>query len=133
MDNWNYVKEKLPEFKTEPTGRTEGTFTNFDSLDDKIDTLSKSFHSHINSNFSQMFSYIKVLDICEENITVSINSKNHGLIEKIIKQTVKKFMDKATIIYKEDNTEDYFIICKKQTCSPKLKNLEEVENYYKNL
>ena len=39
LDNWNYVKEKLPEFKTEPTGRTEGTFTNFDSLDDKIDTL----------------------------------------------------------------------------------------------
>ena len=34
-------------------------------------------------------------------------------------------MDKATIIYKEDTSEDYFIICKKQTCSPKLKNLEE--------
>ena len=42
-------------------------------------------------------------------------------------------MDKATIIYKEDSNEDYFIICKKQTCSPKLKNLEEVENYFKNL
>ena len=100
---------------------------------ERIKILSKSFHSHINSNFSQMFSYIKILDICEDNITLTINSKNHGLIEKIIKQTVKKFMDKATIIYKEDNTEDYFIICKKQTCSPKLKNLEEVENYYKNL
>ena len=33
---------------------------------------------------------------------------------------------------KEDNREDYFIICKKQTCSPKLKNLEETENYIKN-
>ena len=32
---------------------------------EKIDILSKSFHSHINSNFSQMFSYIKTLDICE--------------------------------------------------------------------
>ena len=42
-------------------------------------------------------------------------------------------MDKATIIYKEDNIEDYFIICKKQTCSPKLKNLQEVENYLKKL
>jgi len=100
---------------------------------ERIKILSKSFHSHINSNFSQMFSYIKILDICEDNITLTINSKNHGTVEKIIKQTVKKFMDKATIIYKEDNTEDYFIICKKQTCSPKLKNLEEVENYYKNL
>ena len=80
-----------------------------------------------------MFSYIKILDICEDNITVTINSKNPDTIEKIREQTVKKFMDKATIIYKEDSNEDYFIICKKQTCSPKLKNLEEVKNYFKNL
>ena len=100
---------------------------------EKIDKLSKSFHSHINSNFSQMFSYIKILDICDENITVTINSKNHEVINKIRNLTIKNFMDKATIIYKEDNTEDYFIICKKQTCSPKLKNLEETENYIKNL
>ena len=33
----------------------------------------------------------------------------------------------------KDNSEDYFIVCKKQTCSPKLKNLEELENYFKNL
>ena len=67
---------------------------------EKINTLSKSFHSHINSNFSQMFSYIKILDICEENITVTINSKNPETISKIQKLTVKNFMDKATIIYK---------------------------------
>ena len=54
-------------------------------------------------------------------------------IEKMREQTIKKFMDKATIIYKEDNTEDYFVICKKQTCSSKLKNLEEVKNYFENL
>ena len=100
---------------------------------ERIDTLSKSFHSYINSNFTQMFSYIKILDICDDNITVTINSKNTDTIEKIIDQTVKKFMDKATIIYKEINSEDYFIICKKQTCSPKLKSLDEVENYFKNL
>ena len=99
---------------------------------EKIDILSKSFHSHINSNFSQMFSYIKILDICEENVTVTINSKNPKTINKIKKFVVKNFMDKATIIYKEDNGDDYFIICKKQTCSPKLKSLEEVENYLKN-
>ncbi len=100
---------------------------------ERIDILSKSFHSHINSNFTQMFSYIKVLDICDDNITVTINSKNPETIEKIIDQTVKKFMDKATIIYKENNSEDYFIICKKQTCSPKLKNLEELKKYLENL
>ena len=80
-----------------------------------------------------MFSYIKILDICEENITVTINSKNPEISNKIKKLAVKNFMDKATIIYKEDASEDYFIICKKQTCSPKLKNLEEVEKYLKNL
>ena len=100
---------------------------------EKLDILSKSFHSHINSNFAQMFSYIKILDVYEDNITVTINSKNPNTIEKIKEQTIKKFMDKATIIYKEDNSEDYFIICKKQTCSAKLKNLEEVKNYIKNL
>ena len=100
---------------------------------ERIDMLSRSFHSHINSNFAQMFSYIKVLDVYEDNITVTINSKNPNTVEKIKEQTIKKFMDKATIIYKEDNTEDYFVICKKQTCSPKLKNLEEVKNYFENL
>ena len=29
----------MPSFKTNPNGRTEGTFTDFDSLDDKIDNL----------------------------------------------------------------------------------------------
>jgi len=100
---------------------------------EKIHTLSKSFHSHINSNFSQMFSYIKILDICEENITITINSNNPETSKKIKKLAVKNFMDKATIIYKEDESEDYIIICKKQTCSPKIKNLDEVENYLKNL
>ena len=39
LDNFNYVKSKMPNFQTNPDGRTEGTFTDFDSLDDKIDNL----------------------------------------------------------------------------------------------
>ena len=39
FDNYNYVKKILPNFKENLEGRTEGTFTNFDSLDDKIDDL----------------------------------------------------------------------------------------------
>ena len=80
-----------------------------------------------------MFSYIKVLDMCEENITVSICSSNSDTIEKIRKLIIKKFMDKATIIYKEDDSEDYFIICKNQTCSPKLRRIEELIKYLKDL
>jgi len=37
-DNYDYIKDKI-DFKTEPNGRTDGTFTDFDSLDDKIDNL----------------------------------------------------------------------------------------------
>lgn len=39
FENFNYVKDKIPDFKTNPSGRTSGTFTDFDSLDDKIDPL----------------------------------------------------------------------------------------------
>ena len=39
LENFNYVKSKMPNFQTNPNGRTEGTFTDFDSLDDKIDSL----------------------------------------------------------------------------------------------
>ena len=39
LENYKYVKEIMPSFKTNLSGRTEGTFTDFDSLDDKIDNL----------------------------------------------------------------------------------------------
>ena len=68
-----------------------------------------------------MFSYIKFLDICDVNVTVTINSKNLETVEIIRDQVIKKFMDKSTIIYKEDTDTDYFIVCKNKTCSPKIK------------
>lgn len=37
-ENYEYIKDKM-NFEVAPGGRTDGTFTNFDSLDDKIDTL----------------------------------------------------------------------------------------------
>ena len=38
-DNYQYVRRAVPGFMTDPKGRTDGTFTDFDSLDDKIDNL----------------------------------------------------------------------------------------------
>ena len=38
LDNWNFIKDKI-DFRTAENGRTDGTFTDFDSLDDKIDNL----------------------------------------------------------------------------------------------
>jgi hypothetical protein len=38
MNNYNFIKTKI-NFHTHPKGRTPGTFTDFDSLDDKSDNL----------------------------------------------------------------------------------------------
>lgn len=38
FENYNYIKERI-DFQTHPEGRTPGTFTDFDSLDDKVDPL----------------------------------------------------------------------------------------------
>ena len=38
FENYKFLRDKI-DFKTAPNGRTDGSFTNFDSLDDKIDTL----------------------------------------------------------------------------------------------
>jgi len=39
LENYEYVQKRIPNFKLDEQGRTQGTFTNFDSLDDKIDSL----------------------------------------------------------------------------------------------
>ena len=39
FENYRYMREHVPEFVTHPAGRTQGTFTDFDSLDDKSDDL----------------------------------------------------------------------------------------------
>jgi N-acetyl sugar amidotransferase len=38
FENYEYIRDKI-DFHTAENGRTDGTFTNFDSLDDKIDNL----------------------------------------------------------------------------------------------
>ena len=38
LENYRFIKDKY-DFWTSPKGRTDGTFTNFDSLDDKTDNL----------------------------------------------------------------------------------------------
>ncbi len=95
---------------------------------DKIDILKKSYHSSINSQYSQMFSYIKILDICDQNITFTFFGDEKKL-KDIKNQLLKKYFEKATFIYKKNSEENFVLICKNQTCSRKLKNLNEVENF----
>ena len=76
-----------------------------------------------------MFSYLKILDICEENITVSLHGK---INEELKKEIITKFMGNISIVYKESDEEFFVVICKNQTCSKKLKDLNQINEYVKN-
>ncbi len=97
------------------------------SWKNKIDILKKSFHSSINNAYSQMFSYIKILDICNDNITFTFFGKDKNFKE-IQNKMLKKYFEKATFIHK-DSPESFILICKNQTCSEKLKSSKQVEEY----
>jgi len=94
----------------------------------KIENLTKSFYSLIDRNYSQMFSYYKTLDICENNITFTFYGYNEEL-EKIKEYLFLKFFEKATFIYRNAENEICMLICKNQTCSQKLKSISEVNSY----
>ena len=98
----------------------------------KKDLLSKTFHSYINYNFSQMFSFIKTLNICEKNITITFNGIYESY-ENLIKQIDINLLTESTIIHRRNKDETFVIICQNQTCSKKLKNIDEIRNYLKNI
>ena len=76
-----------------------------------------------------MFSYLKILDICDENITVTLHGK---INEELKKEIITKFMGNISIIYKESDEEFFVVICKNQTCSKKLRDLNQINEYVKN-
>ena len=96
---------------------------------EKAETLKKSFHQIINSFYSQMFSFIKTLDICEDSTSFTF----HGNIKSIknVKTVLqKKFIDRATFVYRVNNDESgSVVICKNQTCSNKISDINEIEKY----
>jgi len=93
--------------------------------------LIQSFHSFLNLRSTQMVSYIKNLDMCEELTTFTF----FGDITKIkeLQQFVKKnYLKSSTLIYKENPKENYLVVCKNQTCSNKIKIIEELKSVVKN-
>ncbi len=103
--------------------------TNDDHWAKKIETLSKTFNMYIGYNFSQMFSYLKILDICDENITVSLHGKTD---DKFKKDILKKFMGNASIIHKESGEQNFVVICKNKICSEKLNDSKQIDEYIRN-
>jgi len=93
--------------------------------------LIQSFHSFLNLKSTQMASYIKNLDMCEELTTFTF----FGDIKKIkeLQQFVKKnYLKSSTLIYKEDPKENYLVVCKNQTCSNKIKDIDSLKSVVKN-
>ena len=75
--------------------------------------LIQSFHSFLNLHASQMVSYIKSLDICEELTTFTF----FGNVEKNknLHQYVKtRYLKSSVIIYRDNPKENYLIVCKNQ-------------------
>ena len=103
--------------------------TNDDYWAQKIETLSKTFNMYIGYNFSQMFSYLKILDICDENITISFHGKTD---ENFKKDILKKFMGNASIIYKDSSKQSFVVICKNKICSEKLNDSKQIDEYIRN-
>ena len=93
--------------------------------------LAQSFHSFLNLNSTQMISYIKNLNICEELTTFTFfgNFEKYKNIHNYIKN---KYLKSSTLIYKDDPNDDYLIVCKNQTCSNKIKTLEALKLVEKN-
>ena len=103
------------------------TITNNKIWFEKIEILKKSYHQFLNANFSQMFSFVKTLDICNESISFTING---DLDPDIKKYLLKKFITRSTFIYPDSNQKDpSVVICKNQTCSNKLSNIKEIKDY----
>ena len=108
------------------------TITNDKIWIDKVEILKKSFHQVLNSFFSQMFSFIKTLDLCDNNISFSLFG-NQDSIKDIKNNLQKNYLGRATFIYKnKDENEGSVVVCKNQTCSEKLKNLDEINKYLEN-
>ena len=97
----------------------------------KAKELAQSFHSFLNLNSAQMLSYLKNLDMCEELITFTFfgNVQKYKNIHNYIKS---KYLKSSTLIYKDDPKENYLIVCKNQTCSNKIKSLDEFKSVEKN-
>ena len=107
------------------------TITNDKFWFDKVEILKKSFHQVLNSFFSQMFSFIKVLDLCENSISFTLFG-NQDSIKDIKINLQKNYLGRATFVYKNNNEEGSVVICKNQTCSEKLKSFDQVKNFLEN-
>ena len=59
--------------------------------------------------------------------------KNSEKYRKILQNIDINHLSTSTILHKANSKDFFVVICKDQTCSKKLNNFEEIENYLKNI
>jgi len=98
---------------------------------DMAKELTQSFHSFLNLQSTQMVSYMKNLDMCEESQTFTFygDIKKNKELHQYIK---KNYLKTSILIYKDGSKENYLIVCKNQTCTSKIKTIEELKSVVKN-
>ena len=86
---------------------------------------------NIEQNFSIFL--IKKDDLFQENSEKNIEIFNLEKSKEWTKNEIlMKFMGNVSIVYKESEEEFFVVICKNQTCSEKLKDLIQINEYIKN-
>ena len=107
------------------------TITNESKWKVMTEELIKSFHSYLNLQSTQMISYIKNLDMCDELTTFTFfgDINQNKELHKYVKKNYLKF---STLIYKNNTKENYLIVCKNKTCSNKIKSVDELKSVVKN-
>ena len=104
--------------------------TNDKHWSEKSRILQQSFHQVLNSNFSQMFSFVKALDMYHETISFTFYGDN----KEIKNYLLKNYFDRAIFIHNTENdTDSGVVICKNQTCSNKISSINEINDYLKGI
>ncbi len=104
--------------------------TNDKHWSEKSRILQQSFHQILNSNFSQMFSFVKALDMYHETISFTFYGDNKDIKDYLL----KNYFDRAIFIYNTQNNSDSgVVICKNQTCSNKISSINEINDYLKDI
>jgi len=93
--------------------------------------LTQSFHSFLNLHATQMTSYLKNLDMCEEltSFTFFGNIEKNKDLHEYVKS---RYLKSSVIIYKEDPKDSYLVVCKNQTCSNKIKSIKDLKSVVSN-
>ena len=105
------------------------SITNDKIWSERNEVLKKSFHQVINSYYSQMFSFIKTLDICDNSLSFTFHGASQSIKEMQL-YLQKEYLGVATFVYQLNNDpKPSVIICENQTCSNKLTGINEVVEY----